>query len=154
MNLKVRLWFMDFELLLWTGDDSGLPLIIFQTLIKPFLEWSHKSLVKTQRPNSPLPFLDFNGTRTWSRACQSDRQFEGSTDAKYYRIFAQERGEQYLRALYACLSKVVVFCGNFICTSKGYVERESYLTLLEREGGTLCSPRKRGGFLWQFWMHQ
>ena len=35
---------------------------------------------------------------------------------------------------FACVSKVLVFCGNFECTSKGYVERESSLASLEREG--------------------
>ena len=38
--------------------------------------------------------------------------------------FAQERGCHFFRACYACLSKVLVFCGNFKWTSKGYVERE------------------------------
>ena len=49
---------------------------------------------------------------------------------------------------------MVVFFGTFECTSKGYVERETYLTLLEREGGTLqgllCSPLKSGGFFGTF----
>ena len=46
------------------------------------------------------------------------------------------------------------FCGTFVCTSKGYVERETSLASLERERvtfqGSLCSPLKSGGFLWQF----
>ena len=62
--------------------------------------------------------------------------------------------ESLLRACYAHLSKVVVFCGNFECTSKGYVVRETSLTSLERERvtfqGSLCSPLKSDGFLWQF----
>ena len=33
------------------------------------------------------------------------------------------------------------FCFNFVCTSKGYVERETSLTLLKRE-------RERKMFLW------
>ena len=31
---------------------------------------------------------------------------------------------------------MVVFCGTFECTGKGYVERETSLASLEREGGT------------------
>ena len=58
----------------------------------------------------------------------------------------------------AHLSKVVVFCGTFGCTSKGYVEKETSLASLEREGvgfqGLLCSPLKSGGFLWHFWVHR
>ena len=38
------------------------------------------------------------------------------------------------RARFACLSKVVVFCGTFECTGKGYVERETSLASLERGG--------------------
>ena len=38
-----------------------------------------------------------------------------------------------------------------VCTGKRYVERETSLASLEREGGTfqgsLCSPLKSGGFL-------
>ena len=49
-------------------------------------------------------------------------------------------------------------CCNFLCTSKGYVERETSLALLERERvifqGSSCSPLKSAGFLWQFWVHQ
>ena len=30
---------------------------------------------------------------------------------------------------------MVVFCGTFECTGKGYVERETSLALLKREGG-------------------
>ena len=49
---------------------------------------------------------------------------------------------------------MVVFCGNFECTSKGYVVRETSLASLEREGvafqGLLCLPLKSGGFLWHF----
>ena len=49
---------------------------------------------------------------------------------------------------------MVVFCGTFGCTSKGYVERETSLISLEREGvtfqGSLCLPLKSGGFLWHF----
>ena len=37
---------------------------------------------------------------------------------------------------FAHLSKVVVFCGTFGCTSKGYVERETSLGSLEKEGVT------------------
>ena len=45
---------------------------------------------------------------------------------------------------------MVVFCGTFGCTGKGYVERE-LLSLRSREGGvliqgSLCSPLKSGGF--------
>ena len=62
--------------------------------------------------------------------------------------------ELLFRAHYACLSKVMVFCGTFECTSKGYAERETSLALLERERvafqGSLCSPLKSDGFLWQF----
>ena len=46
------------------------------------------------------------------------------------------------------------FCGNFGCNSKGYGERETSFTLLEREGvafsGLLCSPLKSGGFCGNF----
>ena len=46
------------------------------------------------------------------------------------------------------------FCGTFVCTSKGYVERETSLASLERERvafqGSLCSPLKSDGFLWHF----
>ena len=49
---------------------------------------------------------------------------------------------------------MVVFCGTFVCTSKGYVERETSLASLEREGGiflgSLCSPLKSGGFCGTF----
>ena len=42
------------------------------------------------------------------------------------------------------------FCGTFVCTSKGYVERETSLALLEREAvtfqGSLCLPLKSAGF--------
>merc|ERR1712155_41447 len=73
--------------------------------------------------------------------------------------------ESIYRARYARLSKVMVFCGNcvailwqscgtFVCTSKGYVERETSLASLKRERvtlqGSLCSPLKSDGFLWQF----
>ena len=34
--------------------------------------------------------------------------------------------ESLFRACFARLSKVVVFCGTFGCTSKGYVVRESF----------------------------
>ena len=41
-----------------------------------------------------------------------------------------------------------------MCTGKGYVERETSLTLLKREEGTfqgsLCSPLKSGGFFGTF----
>ena len=40
------------------------------------------------------------------------------------------------RARFACLSKVVVFCGTFECTGKGYVERE-LLSLRSRERRSL-----------------
>ncbi len=47
---------------------------------------------------------------------------------------------------------MVVFCGTFGCTSKGYVERETSVASLERKDGifqgSLCSPLKSGGFLW------
>ena len=47
----------------------------------------------------------------------------------------------------------VAILWQFCCTSKGYVERETSLASLEREGvtfqGSLCSPLKSGGFLWQ-----
>ena len=66
--------------------------------------------------------------------------------------------ESLFKACYARLSKVVVFCGTFVCTSKGYIERETSLTSLEKEGVTfqvsLCSPLKSGGFLWHFCLHQ
>ena len=66
--------------------------------------------------------------------------------------------ELLFRACYARLSKVVVFCGTFVCTSKGYVERETSLALLKKEGVTflalLCLPLKSGGFLWHFCVHQ
>ena len=62
--------------------------------------------------------------------------------------------ESLFRACYARLSKVVVFCGTFVCTSKGYIERETSPTPLKKEGvtfqGSLCSPLKSGGFLWHF----
>ena len=49
---------------------------------------------------------------------------------------------------------MVVFCGTFVCTSKGYVERGTSLASLEREGGSfqglLCSPLKSGGFFSTF----
>ena len=49
---------------------------------------------------------------------------------------------------------MVVFCGTFECTSKGYVERETSLASLEREEstlqGSLCSPLKSGGFFGTF----
>ena len=49
---------------------------------------------------------------------------------------------------------MVVFCGTFECTGKGYVERETSLASLEREGGTLqgllCLPLKSGGFFGTF----
>ena len=41
------------------------------------------------------------------------------------------------RARFASLSKVVVFCGTFVCTGKGYIERETSLALLVRERGAL-----------------
>ena len=44
--------------------------------------------------------------------------------------------ESHYRARFARLSKGVVFCGTFGCTSKGYLERETSLTLPEREGVT------------------
>ena len=44
-----------------------------------------------------------------------------------------ERKRSLFRARFACLSKVLVFCGNFECTSKGYVERETSLATLEKE---------------------
>ena len=60
--------------------------------------------------------------------------------------------QPFVRPRSACLSKVVVFCCPFECTSKGNVERETSLALLEWEGGTfqgsLCSPLKSVGFLW------
>ena len=49
---------------------------------------------------------------------------------------SREREALY-RAGFARLSKVVVFCGTFECTSKGYVERETSLT------------RERGGYLFR-----
>ena len=49
---------------------------------------------------------------------------------------------------------MVVFCGTFGCISKGYVERETSLTSLEREEvafqGSLCLPLKSGGFCGNF----
>ena len=46
---------------------------------------------------------------------------------------------------------MVFFFGTFVCTGKGYVERETSLASLKREEGTfqgsLCSPLKSGGFL-------
>ena len=50
-----------------------------------------------------------------------------------------ERGGYLFRACFACLSKVVVFCGTFECTGKGYVERETSLALLEKEGDTTAA---------------
>ena len=50
------------------------------------------------------------------------------------------------------------FCGNFGCTSKGYVERETSLASLEREGvafsGLALLASQKWWFLWQFWVHQ
>ena len=72
--------------------------------------------------------------------------------------YARKGGGYLFRARYARLSKVVVFCGTFGCTGKGYVEKE--LLLLRSRGrrvliqGSLCSPLKSGGFLWHFWVHQ
>ena len=44
-----------------------------------------------------------------------------------------------------------IFFGKFVCTSKGYIEREISLPSLERKGGTfqgsLCPPLKSGVFL-------
>ena len=68
-------------------------------------------------------------------------------------LHSRER-ELLFRAHFARLSKVVVFCGTFGCTSKGYVVRETSLALLETEGvafqGSLCLPNKSGGFLLHF----
>ena len=76
---------------------------------------------------------------------------------KLLSLRSRER-ESLFRDHYARLSKVVVFCGTFGCTSKGYAERETSLALLKREGvnlqGLLCLPLKSGGFLWHFWVHQ
>ena len=62
--------------------------------------------------------------------------------------FALERGGYLFRARFACLSKVVVFCGTFGCTGKGYIERGTIFQ------GLLCSHLKSGGFLWHFWVRQ
>ena len=81
----------------------------------------------------------------------------GMQRGKLLLLCSRER-ESIYRAYYARLSKVVVFCGTFGCTSKGYVEREISLASLEREGvafqGLLCLPLKNDGFLWHFWVHQ
>ena len=49
---------------------------------------------------------------------------------------------------------MVVFCGTFGCTGKGYAERETSLASLEKERvliqGLLCSPLKSGGFCGTF----
>ena len=69
-----------------------------------------------------------------------------------------ERKRSLFRARFACLSKVLVFCGKSRCTSKGYVERETSLATLKREGvtfqGSLYSPLKSAGSLWQIEVHQ
>ena len=50
---------------------------------------------------------------------------------------------------------MLVFCGKSRCTSKGYVERETSLAALKKEGvtfqGSLCSPLKSGGFCGKSW---
>ena len=66
-----------------------------------------------------------------------------------------ERGALF-RACFACLSKVLVFCGIWRCTSKGYVERETSLASLKREReslfqGLLCLPLKSAGFCGKSW---
>ena len=70
----------------------------------------------------------------------------------------EREGGAYFWARFAHLSKVLVFCGILRCTSKGYVERETSLPMLEKEGvtfqGSLCSPIKSAGFLWQIKVHQ
>ena len=45
-----------------------------------------------------------------------------------------KREEIVFRAHYACLLKVLVFCGNFECTSKRYVVSETFFPSLKREG--------------------
>ena len=81
----------------------------------------------------------------------------GMKREKLLSLRSRER-ESLFRARYARLSKVVVFCGTFVCTSKGYIERETSLTSLKKKGvafqGSLCSPLKSGGFLWHFCVHQ
>ena len=81
----------------------------------------------------------------------------GMERGKLLSLESRER-ESLLRACFAHLSKVLVFCGKLRCTSKGYVEREASLAMLEKEGvtfqGSLCSPLKSAGFLWQIVMHQ
>ena len=53
--------------------------------------------------------------------------------------------ESHYRARFARLSKVVVFCG----TSKGYLERETSLTLPEREGVTFgCTSKGYAVMQW------
>ena len=48
-------------------------------------------------------------------------------------LYLKER-ELLFRACFALLSKVVVFCGTFGCIGKGYIERETSLASVEREG--------------------
>ena len=52
--------------------------------------------------------------------------------------------ESLFRAHFARLSEVVVFCGTFGCTGKGYVVRETSLALLERERESLFRARFAG----------
>ena len=56
----------------------------------------------------------------------------GMERGKLLLLRSRER-DSLFRAHYARLSKVVVFCGTFGCTSKGYLERETSLASLERE---------------------
>ena len=63
-------------------------------------------------------------------------------------LLSSRKRESLYRAHFAHLSKVVVFCGTFGCTSKGYVERETSLALLKREGvregNFSCFAQERG----------
>ena len=52
-------------------------------------------------------------------------------------MLSSRKRESFFRAHSDRLSKVVVFCGTFGCTSKGYVERETSLATLERERESL-----------------
>ena len=72
----------------------------------------------------------------------------GMQRGKLLLLCSRERGSLF-RARFAHLSKVLVFCGTFGCTSKGYVERKTYLASLKRERavfqGSLCLPLKSAG---------
>ena len=65
----------------------------------------------------------------------------------------REGGGHFFRASFARLSKVMVFCGTFGCTGKGYVERETSLASLEREGGTYSGLALLASQKWWFFWH-